>query len=226
MIWLVKGASAMSNARSAILERLRKAPKKPIPDLSPWTPYVTTTEPAMDRFCRLQKAVNGQIIETKRADLAATLKQVLADKKAKNLLYAPNTDIGRVIDAAWAKEPGPQLVPYDKPMEELKTLMVNDVDAGITSTMGAIADTGSLIVWPSVDEPRLMSLVPPIHIAVLEASKMFDNFSTAVAKLGWNKNPPGNTLLISGPSKTADIEGILCYGVHGPKQLVVLVVTD
>ncbi len=104
--------------------------------------------------------------------------------------------------------------------------MVNDIDVGITGTMGAIADTGSLIVWPTVDEPRLMSLVPPIHIAVLEASKMFDSFPEAINKLGWNKKPPGNTLLISGPSKTADIEGILCYGAHGPKQLVILVITD
>jgi len=177
MIWLVKGASAMSNARSAILERLRKAPKKPIPDIAPWTPYTTTTEPAMDRFCRLIKGVNGQVVETKRADLAATLRRILADKNARNLLYAPNTDIGRTLDAAWAVEPGPQLVAYDKPIEEMKAGMINDVDAGITSTMGAIADTGSLIVWPSVDEPRLMSLVPPIHIAVLESSKLFDSFS-------------------------------------------------
>lgn len=226
MIWLVKGASAMSNARSAILERLRKAPKKPVPELPAWIPYTTTNEPAMDRFRRLMKAVNGEIIETKRADFVATLRQILADKQAKNLLYAPSTDIGRALDAAWTSVPGPQLVAYDKPIEEMKAVMINDIDAGITSTMGAIADTGSLIVWPSVDEPRLMSLVPPIHIAVLEASKMFDSFAEAVAKLNWNKKPPGNTLLISGPSKTADIEGILCYGVHGPKQLVVIVITD
>ncbi|WP_158240512.1 LutC/YkgG family protein [Telmatospirillum siberiense] len=216
----------MSNARSAILERLRKAPKKPVPDLAPWSPYKTTTEQPLDRFRRLMGAVKGEIIDTKRADLAETLRKVLADKQAKNLLYAPNTEIGRTIDAAWATEPGPQLVAYDKPMEELKSLMINDIDAGITSTMGAIADTGSLIVWPSAEEPRLMSLVPPIHIAVLEASKMYDSFSEAVGKLGWNKKPPGNTLLISGPSKTADIEGILCFGVHGPKQLVIILITD
>ncbi|MDR3436900.1 lactate utilization protein C [Telmatospirillum sp.] len=215
-----------NNARSAILERLRKAPKKPIPDLPPWSPYVTTTESAFDRFRRMITAVKGEVIETSRANLAATIRQVLADKQASNLLYAPNTDIGKTLDKAWAAEPGPRLVPYDKPIEDLKSVIVNDIDAGITSTMGAIADTGSLIVWPSVDEPRLMSLVPPIHIAVLEVSKMFDSFPEAVAKLGWNKKPPGNTLLISGPSKTADIEGILCFGVHGPKQLVVLAITD
>jgi len=216
----------MSNARSAILERLRKAPKKPIPELPAWQPYQSTTEPAFERFRRLITAVRGEVIETTRANLAATVRQVLADKQCQNLLYAPKTDIGKALDDAWDAEPGPQLVAYDRPIEEMKALMINNIDAGITGTMGAIADTGSLIVWPTVEEPRLMSLVPPLHIAVLEVSKMFDSFTEAVAKLGWNKNPPGNTLLISGPSKTADIEGILCFGVHGPKQLVILAVTD
>jgi L-lactate dehydrogenase complex protein LldG len=226
MIWLVKGVSAMSNARAAILERLRKAPKKPAPDLPAWTPYISTTETALDRFRRLMTAVKGEIIDATRASLADTVRQVLADKQARNLLYAPATPIGKALDAAWAKEPGPQLVPYDRPIDELKSMVVNDIDVGITSTMGAIADTGSLIVWPTIDEPRLMSLVPPIHIAVLEASKMFDSFPEAISKLGWNNKPPGNTLLISGPSKTADIEGILCFGVHGPKQLVIIIVND
>jgi L-lactate dehydrogenase complex protein LldG len=216
----------MSNARTAILERLRAAPRKPIPDLPAWSPYKSAVEPPLVRFSRLMSAVKGEIIETTRAEWPAVLRRVLADKSAQNLLYAPNTEIGRTIDQAWAAEPGPQLVAYDKPIEDLKAILVNDIDAGITSTMGAIAETGSLIVWPSGDEPRLMSLVPPIHIAVLEASKMFDSFPEAIEKLGWNNKPPSNTLLISGPSKTADIEGILCYGVHGPKQLVILVITD
>jgi L-lactate dehydrogenase complex protein LldG len=216
----------MSNARSAILDRLRSAPTKPVPQLPAWTPYVTASEPKVVRFRRLMEAVKGEVRDTRRADMPALLRRLLAEKGATSLLYAPNTDIGRAIEQAWAIEAGAQLVPYDEPIEQMKHLIVNDVDAGITGTMGAVADTGSLIVWPSADEPRLMSLVPPIHVAVLEASKIFDSFPEAIAGLGWNRNPPANTLLISGPSKTADIEGILCFGVHGPKQLIVLLLTD
>jgi L-lactate dehydrogenase complex protein LldG len=147
-------------------------------------------------------------------------------KGAQNLLFGPDSEIGKAITQAWPAD-APKLVPYDRPAEEMKPIIVNDIDAGITGTMGAIADTGSLIVWPSPAEPRLMSLVPPIHIAVLDASKMFDNLPEAMKALGWPKNAPGNNaVLISGPSKTADIEGILCFGVHGPKQLVILVVKD
>ena len=151
-----------------------------MPDLPPWRPYKSTTEAPLARFCRLMSAVKGEIIETTRADWTAVLRRVLADKGAQNLLYAPNTELGRAIDQAWAAEPGPRLVAYDKPIEELKAVLMNDIDAGITSTMGGIAETGSLIVWPSADEPRLMSLVPPIHIAVLDASTMFDSFPEAI----------------------------------------------
>ncbi len=49
--------------------------------------------------------VKGEIIETTRAGLAASVRQVLADKQARNLLYAPNTDIGKALDQAWAAEP-------------------------------------------------------------------------------------------------------------------------
>jgi L-lactate dehydrogenase complex protein LldG len=174
----------------------------------------------------MMEGVKGQVFDTTRAGWPALLRQILTEKSARNLLYAPDMDVGRAIAREWSVTPGAQLVPYDKPIEDLKSVIMNDVDAGITGTMGGIADTGSLIVWPSAQEPRLLSLVPPIHIAVLEAGKIFDSFTEAMVQLSWTKKPPSNSLLISGPSKTADIEGILCFGVHGPKQLVVLLVMD
>jgi L-lactate dehydrogenase complex protein LldG len=69
-----------------------------------------------------------------------------------------------------------------------------------------------------------MSLVPPLHIALLNASQIFDNLYQA--QQYWPKPMPSNFLLISGPSKTADIEQVLAYGAHGPKDLIVLLVED
>ena len=102
--------------------------------------------------------------------------------------------------------------------------LFNEVDASITSTRGGIAETGSLILWPTPDEPRLMSLVPPVHIAVLNASEIYTTFHEAMISQDWASGMPTNALLISGPSKTADIEQTLAYGVHGPKELIVLVI--
>jgi L-lactate dehydrogenase complex protein LldG len=78
---------------------------------------------------------------------------------------------------------------------------------------------------PNSDEPRLMSLVPPIHIALLDTAKLYSTFAEAIQAQGWVQHGmPTNALLISGPSKSADIEQTLAYGVHGPKELVVILV--
>ncbi|MCY1181100.1 hypothetical protein D9M73_215860 [compost metagenome] len=111
-------------------------------------------------------------------------------------------------------------------MEEWKAELFNDTPASLTNTLGAIAATGSLIVWPTREEPRLMSLVPPVHFALLKASEIQDNFYQVQQRHKWAEGMPTNALLISGPSKTADIEQVLAYGAHGPKDLVVLILED
>jgi len=88
----------------------------------------------------------------------------------------------------------------------------------------AIAETGSLVLWPSPAEPRLLSLVPPLHIALPRTAAIHETFAETIRDEGWALGMPANALLISGPSKTADIEQTLAYGVHGPKRLVVVLV--
>jgi L-lactate dehydrogenase complex protein LldG len=98
------------------------------------------------------------------------------------------------------------------------------VDAGFTTTRGGIAETGGLILWPSPEEPRLLSLVPPVHFALLDTAAIHATFFEAMRAEAWAGSLPRNALLISGPSKTADIEQTLAYGVHGPKRLVVVAI--
>ncbi len=98
------------------------------------------------------------------------------------------------------------------------------IDASITSTWGAIAENGSIILWPDKNEPRLMSLVPPIHIAILKAENIYASFSDVIQNEAWVNKTPTNAILISGPSKTADIELVLAFGVHGPKEQITIIV--
>ena len=70
-----------------------------------------------------------------------------------------------------------------------------------------------------------MSLVPPVHIAVLDGDKIFNTLGEVMQTQNWPEKMPTNAVLISGPSKTADIELTLAFGVHGPKELIVLILS-
>jgi L-lactate dehydrogenase complex protein LldG len=71
-----------------------------------------------------------------------------------------------------------------------------------------------------------MSLVPNTHIVLVDEESIYETFGQIMLDQNWSINMPSNTLLISGPSKTADIEQVLAYGVHGPKELIVLILTS
>jgi hypothetical protein len=79
------------------------------------------------------------------------------------------------------------LKPYDRPVEDWKKELFDDTDASLTSTRGGIAETGTLIIWPDASEPRLMSLVPPIHFALLDAGQLYDTLFAAMTEQGWSE---------------------------------------
>ena len=91
---------------------------------------------------------------------------------------------------------------------------------GITRASGAIAESGSLILDDDRTSRRLAALTPWIHVAVLQRDEIHRTISDALAALG---NSP-NIIWCTGPSKTADVEGILIEGVHGPGEQIALLI--
>ncbi len=217
-----------SASRTAILGRLRAAgDASPLPGLDTAVMERRRWSPA-ERVVRLRKgmeAVHAEFLEATSENWPAVVRSFCDQEGLKNLLFGPTSKAGAALAAAWATG-GTQLMPYDRPVEAFKQELFTGVDAGFTGTVGGVAETGGLLLMPGQDEPRLMSLVPPIHIALLRASTIQDSFWSAVKALGWGRSLPPNALLISGPSKTADIEQTLAYGVHGPKRLIVVLVND
>ena len=212
-------------ARERILGRLRGSPRG-VPPVSDFAVMARKTWPPSERYPRLRRlmeAVKTEFLETTEEGWPAAVYAFMKSQGLATLLYGPDTPAGRRLAQAWPSGEGPRLVAYDRPVEQMKERLFNEVDAGFTTTLGGIAETGGLIVWPSPQEPRLMSLVPPVHLALLSSDAIYDTFWDALRSQGWAAGMPPNALLISGPSKTADIEQTLAYGVHGPKRLVVVV---
>jgi len=221
------------SAKENILGKLRKSLTGAAPiaddfDVDLVTqPYTYSAEQRIPQLRKLMEAVHTEIHLTSGEEWPALLAQLLRDRQLPSLLIAPTTGHGQKIAQHWANNPDlPTLKSYHRPMEECKAELFNDTPASLTGTLGAIAATGSLIMWPTREEPRLMSLVPPVHFALLKASEIRDNFYQVQQEFEWAQGMPTNALLVSGPSKTADIEQVLAYGAHGPKDLVVLILED
>ncbi|MDX1756163.1 MAG: lactate utilization protein [Marinobacter sp.] len=218
----------MSSARSTILARLRQGRagqdwSAPDSDFSVVAERRWTAAEKLDRFEARMTSVNTEVVRVPESDWVECLKGRLQEKSLANLLVASELAHGRALARSW--EGGdPQLVAYNRPFEQWPAGLFNHVEASLTGCRGAIAETGTLILWPTPQEPRLMSLVPPVHFVLLHASELYATLSEAMADQDWaGRGMPSNAVLVSGPSKTADIEQTLAYGVHGPRELVVLV---
>lgn len=103
---------------------------------------------------------------------------------------------------------------------EFDRTRVDDYAFGITRAAGAIAETGTVILNDATTSRRLGALAPWIHVAVVERASIFRTVPQAIAALGDDRN----VIWCTGPSKTADVEGILIEGVHGPGVQIALLV--
>jgi len=105
--------------------------------------------------------------------------------------------------------------------EEMDALF-DSIETSICYAEGAVADKGALLVIANPEQPRTLSLIPPVNILVLKERNVFQDLQTCFNSSHFDKTAlSSNAVLISGPSKTADIQQTLAYGAHGPKRLIV-----
>jgi len=214
------------NARERILARLHASgtEQTEVPEVILPPELSLDRNERVERLATLMAAIRTEVHISDRDGWPDTLKALAREKGWKRLLFGPGAPIGPAMETAWSADAAglPELVPYAGPVETFKADLF-EIDAGITSVRAGVADTGAVVLWPTPDEPRLMSLVPPVHVAVLDADTIYNSMSEMMAAQKWAGGMPTNALLVSGPSKTADIEFTLVFGVHGPKELVVII---
>tara|TARA_Y100000052_G_C2950891_1_gene87103 strand:- start:1464 stop:2120 length:657 start_codon:yes stop_codon:yes gene_type:complete len=216
------------SSRERILNRLREgaeqqsvpAQRQPVnqvwaaPEESSW----------LDLFCQNMSDNHADVILTTEAQWMAELQRSLCTQGVSRLLCGDHAQ-GHALQK-YLNENLPSLQADIYATAVAKPELFMQVDAGFSVASGALAETGSLVVSTGPQEPRTLSLVPPLNIVLVKQSQLRANFSAWVAEGMIPDVMPTNLLLISGPSKTADIQQTLAYGAHGPKSLIVLMLTD
>jgi L-lactate dehydrogenase complex protein LldG len=102
--------------------------------------------------------------------------------------------------------------------------MCSTAGAGITVADYALADTGSLVLFSSAEEARMISLLPPLHVAFVSVDQVLTGLDELFTLVPHPGERSSSMVLVTGPSRTADIEQILIRGVHGPGELHVIAV--
>lgn len=175
----------------------------------------------------MQAALTASHAEVWCADSASwppQLAQRIAATGVRRLLLDPASLEGAALARAL---PAPvEALPYARPLEAWKAELFDTVDAGFTVARSGIASTGTLVLAPDAGSPRTVSLVPPLHIALVYAHTLHPDLHAAAQAERWRDGMPSNLVLASGPSKTSDIQQTLAYGAHGPRRMWVIIITD
>ncbi|MDM5075675.1 LUD domain-containing protein [Aeromonas media] len=212
------------SSKEAILSRLRGAATPMAHAPHGWQPWRGADDGARrERFLAGITASHAEILTVKEANLARDLVAWLNREGVTHLACGQGGRWQAEVVAACA---GRSVLTPAGAFADWKDDLFDVCQAGITHCAGAIADTGTLVLLPDGGEPRTLSLVPPCHIALLAASTIADNLAGLVEGGCWQQAMPTNLLLVSGPSKTADIQQTLAYGAHGPSRLLVVLVED
>jgi L-lactate utilization protein LutC len=96
----------------------------------------------------------------------------------------------------------------------------SEAEVGVSHAAFGLADTGSVVLLASPDEPRSRSLLPPVHVSVVRVETLLPGLPELFATLG--DDLPSSLAIVTGPSRSADIEQLLTVGVHGPGEVHVV----
>ena len=119
-------------------------------------------------------------------------------------------DLLPLSSSLWSVEPGLDLPLGFRP----RKVGPWDAEFGLSRAQFAIAESGSFLLVQGGGQSRLSSLAPPVHVVLVAPKCLVWSLTEALTEL-----PPENAVVVTGPSRTADIEGVLVRGVHGPKAV-------
>ena len=200
----------------------------------------------LDRLFEMAQPINLKVTVTKGpaeatalvSDLAKKKKPEWGDEKSVVMWQHPLLSRLGLGDALAAQNIRLHVADYEniaadensasKQRERLRKIVI-DSFVGVTSADFCMADTATLVMRTRAGQPRSVSLVPSIHVAVITLDQLIADLIELYALLKWDPEVQKEGLtncmtLISGPSKTADVEATMVHGAHGPREVHLIVI--
>jgi L-lactate dehydrogenase complex protein LldG len=224
----------MTSAREQILDAVRDALRRAVlPDAAAGPVAMPRAEHAdpqtlWQTFTRVLTALTGHVHRaTSVAEAAEIVAAVAAEHGARSYLSWDADHLGcdGLIDALASRQLARQAyyLSFDAARRADELPALGEVVLGLTGSDAAIADAGAIVLASGPGRGRLASLLPPVHVAIASAARIWPSLPALLEDAPDLVGRGANTVVIAGPSRTADIEMTLTHGVHGPKHLHVIV---
>ena len=217
-------------SRDAILQRIRTPPARgrsgrrrlppPVPEV--WPRENSDPAALAERFAEELAAVHGETIRCATMDEARRQLAELMEPAGWPTLGAVDRPLAREVGRRPAGRSGVAWVEADWNPRGSPSCR-----PGWSRPSACLADTGTCVIACPTAQERLMCYLPPACVVMARVDQLVEHLPAAWARLAAACAEPhlrGEFVLVTGPSRTADIEKILILGVHGPKRLVVLLV--
>jgi L-lactate dehydrogenase complex protein LldG len=214
---VVETGAAVSAAREEILRRVVTAIGEPATETAATRAYrragTLSGEQLVDLFCRRVGEYRAAVHRIDEADVAATIASVCVARK----LAVP-----RGIPPEWRPAGVDLVIDGGLTAPEL-----DGVDGALTGCTSAIAETGTIVLTAGpLEGRRALTLVPDLHVCIVREAQIVELLPQALAMIDADRLERRPITFVSGPSATSDIELSRVEGVHGPRDLVVLVVKE
>jgi L-lactate dehydrogenase complex protein LldG len=198
-----------------VRERLADVEAPSLPEELPPT-FNTGDGRLFDRFAEELQKVGGEARSVKTYEIADAFAEIAAGCSTAVVASGVGSYLSRVEEGL--RRAGCESV---EPAREFTAT----ADLGVTGAALGVASTGSILLPMGPDAPRVVSLLPPLHVALLDDDRLLPGFEELFEEFPRHAAERAQTVLITGPSRTGDIELQLVRGVHGPVRVIVLVVS-
>jgi len=219
------------SAREEILGRLRGIPKTAVdhrPDMPPLRERSLDHEEMIATFIEkltLEEGVVCRVRDGREAVVRIT--EIAAEEGLQRVMISTDDVVASLDLPAWGREQGIAVLTSRDfgDRDSFRDAVFDEAEAGITGVDYAVAESGTLVIAHDTNQPRLVSLAPIMHIALVSATRIVATYEQAVeAMYADTEHIPSHVTFTTGPSMTADIQGRPFKGMHGPRRLTVILI--